>query len=301
MQPRGSSSTRVDVYQKVTETIIEQIEAGAGDYTMPWYLDGSPAVRPRNPVTCHVYRGINVLTLAIAARAANYPNGLWATYRQWQLTGAQVREGEKGTLIVFWKILDRPAQPYIEDEEQDTPRRIVARGFWVFNAAQVDNYVPAELPRLSDAERNEQADRFYAKLGIETLFGGNEACYDPIADSVQMPLFERFKDFAAFYATLLHEGAHATGAPHRLNRDLTGRFGSEAYAMEEMVADWAAAMACGTLQITPEPRTDHAPYIKSWLKVLRGDKRAVFAAAAQAQKIVDWMWEKQRAETGRTI
>ena len=296
MQPRGASSSRTDVYQKVTETIIGQIEAGTEKYEMPWHLDGSPVARPRNPVACHMYRGINVLVLAMAARAASYPTGLWATYRQWQLTGAQVREGEKGTLIVFWKILDRPAQPYIEDQEQDTPRRIVARGFWVFNAAQVEKYIPVTVPHVSCAERDNQAEQFYAKLGIETHFGGNEACYEPATDRIRMPPFERFNDAGAFYATLLHEGAHATGAPHRLNRDLTGRFGSEAYAMEEMVADWASAMACGTLQITPEPRTDHASYISSWLKVLRGNKRAVFVAATQAQKIVDWMWERQKTE-----
>jgi antirestriction protein ArdC len=294
MQPKGSSSTRIDIYQKVTETIIGQIEAGAGQYSMPWHLDGSPVARPRNPVACHVYRGINVLMLAVAARTGGYPSGLWATYRQWQLAGAQVREGEKGTLIVFWKILDRPAQPYIEDQEQDTPRRIVARGFWVFNAAQVDSYVPVKVPVLSESERDTEAEQFCVKLGIETRFEGDEACYHPVHDRIQMPPFDRFKDAPAFYATLLHEAAHASGALHRLNRDLSGRFGSEAYAMEEMVADWASAMACGTLQITPEPRTDYASYIGSWLKVLRGDKRAVFAAATQAQKVVDWMWGRQK-------
>ena len=298
MHPKGSSSTRLDIYQKVTGTIIAQIEAGAGTYLMPWHLDGSPVVRPRNPVACHFYRGINVLVLAVAARTAGYPSGLWATYRQWQLSGAQVREGEKGTLIVFWKILDRPTQPYIEDQEEDTPRRIIARGFWVFNAAQVDNYVPPLIRRLSDTDRDAQAERFYTKLGIETQFGGDVACYKPDLDRIQMPPFDRFKDASAFYATLLHEAAHASGARHRLDRDLSGRFGSEAYAMEEMIADWASAMACGTLQITPEPRTDHASYIRSWLKVLRGDTRAVFAAASQAQKIVDWMWERQKGSDG---
>lgn len=136
----GASSPRVDVYRKVTETIIAQIEAGAGTYRMPWHHSGSPLSRPRNAVVQTFYRGVNVLALWVAARTAGYPSGLWATYRQWKLIGAQVREGEHGTLIVFWKLLERPAGPYAEDEEEDTPRRIVARGFWVFNVAQVDKY-----------------------------------------------------------------------------------------------------------------------------------------------------------------
>lgn len=133
---------------------------------MPWHFDGSATARPRNAVGCHVYRGINVLTFAIAAYLANYPTGLWATYRHRQLAGAQVREGERGTMIVFWKILDRSAQPYVENEDDDTPRRIVARGFWLFNLVQVDNYIPVALNELSEAKREAQSEKFCAQLGL---------------------------------------------------------------------------------------------------------------------------------------
>jgi antirestriction protein ArdC len=183
----------------------------------------------------------------------------------------------------------------VEDEEDDTPRRIVARGFWVFNVAQVDKYEVTPPPQLPEAERIVRAEQFYARLGIDTRFRGDEAFYRPGDDYVQLPPFERFRNPPAFYATSLHEAAHATGAAHRLNRDLSGRFGSTAYAMEEMIADWASAMACMTLEITPEPRPDHAPYIASWLKVLGSDVRAVFAAASHAQRIVDWMWTRQQS------
>lgn len=294
-QPPGVSSGRLDIYRKVTETIISQIEAGAGTYEMPWHHDGAPQSRPRNAVTCTFYRGMNVLALWVAARSLNYPTGLWATYRQWQLVRAQVREGERGTLVVFWKLLDRPAQPYVEDEDHDTSRRMVARGFWAFNAAQVDNYQPIEVPHLPETDRIARADGFYERLAIRTRFGGDSAYYNPADDLVQMPSFERFKGAASYCATLLHEGAHATAAPHRLDRNLSARFGSAAYAMEELIADWASAMACMTLELTSEPRKDHAQYIASWLKVLRDDTRAAFTAASQAQKIVDWMWQQQGA------
>jgi len=123
------------------------------------------------------------------------------------------------------------------------------------------------VPELSETARNVLAEQFYAALGIQTRFGGGEAFYNSDGDYVQLPPFERFRDGSAFYSTLLHEGAHATAAPHRLNRDLAGRFGSEAYAFEELIAEWASAMACMTLELTPEPRIDHAQYIASWLKL----------------------------------
>jgi len=291
----GSTSPRLDLYRTITQTVIAQIEAGAGAYRMPWHYDGSPMSRPRNAVVCNLYRGINVLALWIAARVAGYPTGLWATYRQWQLKGAQVRKGEQGTLIVFWKKLDQAGQPFVEDDDDRTeaPRRFVARGFWVFNAAQVDGFSPIILPELPESDRIVRAEEFWQRLGITTRYGGDEAYYAPTEDRIQMPPFERFRDAGSFYATLLHEGAHATGAPHRLDRDLSGRFGSEAYAMEEMIADWASCMGCMTLDLTPEPRRDHAQYIASWLKALRGDPRAVFTAASKAQQIVDWMWGRQ--------
>lgn len=297
--PEGSTSSRVDIYRQVTETIIAHIEAGAAAYQMPWHHNGSPLSRPRNAIVPAFYRGVNVLALWVAAKANGYPSGLWATYRQWKLAGGQVRKGERGHLVVFWKRLDHPAKLYTEDEGEDEPQpkqRIVARGFWVFNIAQVEDYHPFSVPQLPESERITRAEQFYARLGIDTRYGGDEAFYLPVGDYVQMPPFNRFRDASAFYSTLLHESAHATGAAHRLNRDLSGRFGSEAYAMEEMIAEWASSMACMTLELTPEPRRDHAQYIASWLKVLKGDSRAVFTAASKAQNVVDWMWEKQPGE-----
>jgi antirestriction protein ArdC len=237
------------------------------------------------------YRGINVFALWAAAKAAHYPTGQWATYRQWRELDAQVRKGEQGTLIVFWKKLDNDARD--DDEEEQRGRKFVARGFSVFNAAQVDGYQQLPMRQLPETERVARAEQFYAALGIDTRFGGDQAFYLPTEDYVQMPVFGKFRDAIAFYGTLLHEGAHASAAAHRLERDLSGRFGSEAYAMEEMIADWAACLACMMLELSSAPRKDHARYIANWAKVLKDDKRAVFTAASKAQEIVDWMWAQQ--------
>jgi antirestriction protein ArdC len=289
--PPGAS--RADLYREVSDQIIAQIEAGAGTFQMPWHHDGSPLHRPMNAVSREPYRGINVFVLWAAARAADYPTGLWATYKQWGEFGAQVRKGERGTLAVFWKRTDEAEAPGMEEPDEDRKPRFVARRFWLFNVAQVDGYVAPEIEPLPEERRIAGAEKFIRNLGIRTEFGGDQAMYVPSGDYVVMPRFERFRDAAAFYAVHLHECSHASGAPHRLNRVLDTRFGSDAYAMEEMIADWAACLASMSLEICSEPRPDHARYISSWLEILRGDKRAVFTAASKAQEIADWMWRQQ--------
>ena len=287
-----STRSRADLYREISDHIIEQIEAGTGSYRMPWHHDGLPTNRPMNAISHAPYRGINVFILWAAAQRTNYPTGLWATYRQWHDVGIPVRAGERGTLAVFWKKLRAPAPPCMEDDATSGPL-FVARRFWLFNAEQVEGYIAPRLPRLDERRRIAEAEQFIRHLEIETRFGGNNACYVPAGDYVRMPPFHQFRNAVAFYAVHLHECAHATGAPHRLDRGLAARFGSEAYAMEEMIAEWASCLACMSLELSSEPRPDHAPYIASWLKVLKEDRRAVFTAASQAQRIVDWMWSRQ--------
>ncbi|MEI3853575.1 MULTISPECIES: ArdC family protein [unclassified Ensifer] len=288
--------TPTDIYERVTSQIIAAIEAGAGDYRMPWHHDGSAITTPVNVASNKAYRGVNILSLWAAAHAAGYPAGIWGTYRQWQALGAQVRKGEHGHLVVFWKTIDRhgeaDAQP--GDEDRDEPaRRLLARGYTVFNCAQVDGYTPPSMPELPEAERIERAECFCAALGIDIRHGGSQAYYRPSTDQVQMPEFACFRDAVAYYAVLLHECGHASGAKHRLDRDLSGRFGSAAYAMEECTVELLSAMICADLGLSAEPRPDHARYIASWLEVLRSDKRAIFTAASKAQEIADWMNAQQ--------
>jgi antirestriction protein ArdC len=173
--------------------------------------------------------------------------------------------------------------------------RVFARAYTVFNASQVDGYTPPEMPALADSERIDRAERFCANLAIEVRHGGDRAFYTPTSDFVRMPEFHRFRDGISYYAVLLHECGHASGAKHRLDRDLSGRFGSESYAMEECVVEILSALICGDLSLSVEPRADHASYIASWLKVLRDDKRAIFTASSKAQQAADWMHAQQTA------
>lgn len=296
-----TGTERADVYQRVTDRIVAAIEAGAkaGDWRMPWHAgaDGRPAAAPVNAATGKPYRGVNVLALWAAAHAAGHATGVWATYRQWQELGAQVRKGEQASPVVFWRVLDGRGAEEAGDEGEDEAagrgRRLLARGYSVFNAAQVEGYEPPALPVLPEAERIARADAFFAALDARVEHGGTRACYVPGRDLIRLPPFAAFRDAVAYYATSAHEHVHWTAAPGRCGRDLTGRFGSEAYAAEELVAELGAAFLCADLGLAAEPRPDHAQYVASWLAVLRGDKRAVFTAAAKAQAAADWMHARQ--------
>lgn len=287
------TQTRADIHARITGEIVAAIEAGAGKYVMPWHHDGSTASRPTNVTSRKPYRGGNTLALWAAAYGARYGSGLWGTYRQWAQLGAQVRRGEQATTIVFWKT-GRPRDPEDEAAEAKGKRpRLFARGYSVFNQDQVEGYTPSPTPALDEAERLARADAFYANLGIRTVYGVSEAFYSPSSDTVTMPKFAQFREPAGFYGTQFHEGVHATAAPHRCDRDLTGRFGSEAYALEELVGELGSAMLLADLGIAAKPRPDHAAYIASWLRVLRNDTSAMHTAASKAQAAVDWMLAQQ--------
>jgi antirestriction protein ArdC len=289
-----ASSDRADVYARVTAQIVAAIEAGAGEYRMPWHGSDPSIARPINVASGKAYRGVNRLALWIAAQSACYPSGIWGTYRHWQALGAQVRKGERATTVVFWKEVGS-ARSGDDGEDEPERRRFLARGYCVFNQAQVDNYEADAPALLPEAERIAQADAFYAHLGISTVHGGREACFLPARDRIHMPAFEAFENSAAYYSVLYHEATHATAAAHRVGRDLSGRFGSEAYAVEEIVADAGACMVLADLGIAAQPRPDHAAYIASWLTVLKNDTSAILTAASKAQAAVDWMHARQPA------
>jgi antirestriction protein ArdC len=299
---QAEASERADIYQRITDRIAAAIEAGAGEWRMPWHpgADGAALVLPVNAATGKPYRGVNTIVLWATAQAEGYPSAVWATYRQWAELGAQVRKSERSSPVVFWKINDKDEQDGAEEEAEDDRRfRVFARGYSVFNAAQVDGYAAPALPVLPDAERIGHAETFFAATGIEVRHGGARAYYRPSEDRVQMPVFPAFWDAVAYYATLAHEMTHATGHASRCARDLKERFGEEAYAAEELIAELGAAFVCADLALAPEPRPDHAAYVASWLKVLRDDKRAIFTAAAKAQQAADWMHARQLVDVER--
>jgi antirestriction protein ArdC len=280
---------RFDIHQHITDQIIAVIERGAGEFRLPWHRSASNIMRPVNVASKKPYRGVNVLALWATAEEKGYTSGTWGTYRQWAEIGAHVKKGEKAAFIVFYKELEFAAKSETGDAETTT--RLFARATPVFAAEQVDGYqAPAIDAPATIITPIERAELFVAATGAVINHGGGRAFYRPSTDSIQLPPRESFVGTAtstpaeSYYSTLCHELTHFTSAEHRCNRQLGKRFGDQAYAMEELVAELGAAFLCADLGITDDPRADHAQYLSTWLTVLKADKKAIFTAASKASE-----------------
>src|SRR5215467_97237 len=281
---------QIDVYQSITDKIIHQLDRAdeLGQWKCPWYQT-QLGMMPRSAVGRY-YKGVNVLVLWCEQMDKNYLNPIWATYRQWKSLNHQVRRGEHGTMICFWKSMDKYNHETGKDEKV-----LYARAYWVFNIQQLENWekIPVSVTptdHLTAQERLIEAEEWFKNIEADVRHGGDRAFYSPTQDFVAVPKFEQFKGESEYYSTLAHEHIHWTGHKSRLDRELqTTRFGNEAYAFEELVAELGAAFVCGALDIDNEPRPDHAKYLNSWLTVLRQDKKAIFTAASKAQKAVEYL------------
>lgn len=273
-----------EIYEKVTASLLKQLEGPLDSWSAPWH--GSNFL-PRNASTTKAYQGGNVLVLWGTQLDKAYPTAVWATYKQWDALGAQVRKGEKGTGLVKWSTVPDRKHP-------DTDRTVlIPNGFTVFNAAQVDGYTPEPTPEAP--EPIQHCHDFFEAIGATVTQGAPS--YIPSLDLIQLPPIEDFNSAESFYATSAHEHAHWTGAPARLKRDHTGRFGSEAYAFEELVAEISAAFTAAHLGIETSPRPDHASYVKHWAAILRDDSSAIYKAASEAQKATNFLIEKAGEES----
>jgi antirestriction protein ArdC len=292
-------TTKQDVYTRITSKIIADLERGARPWLQPWQAghQAGPVSRPLR-ASGQPYRGVNVLVLWMEAITHGFSCPFWLTYKQAHELGGQVRQGQKGSLVVY-------ADTFTRTETDDSGNAVdvaipFMKSYTVFNAEQVDGLPPhfyaAVPPPREDLTRLDGVDRFFAATGARIVHGGDIACYSIAHDQVRMPALQAFRDAESYYATLGHELCHWTRHPSRCNRDFGGkRFGDASYAMEELVAEIGAAFLCADLRITPETREDHASYIAFWLTVLRQDKRAIFTAASHAQRAADHLHAYQEA------
>lgn len=287
----NSATVRADVYQKVTDAVVNAIEQGAGEYRMPWSVRQDKGFSPISVGSGKPYRGVNTIVLWAQAQTKGYGSAFWGTYQQWQELGAQVRKGEKGSPVVYWGTWESTADDTGEPDEK-SQRHLFAKGYTVFNIEQVEGCkLPKRFePKLSHNERIVRAEQFFNGLpGLQLKDGGNRAFYRPDTDAVYMPGFDQFDEPKAYYSVLAHETTHWTSHSTRCDRQLGKRFGDEAYAIEELIAELGSAYAMAHLELEVTPRLDHAQYIASWLRALRNDKRAIFTAASQAQKAADYL------------
>ncbi|SAL83592.1 antirestriction protein-like protein [Caballeronia terrestris] len=301
------SEAKIDVYTRVTDKIIADLEQGVRPWAKPWKADNA-TTRITLPVRANgiPYRGINVLLLWGEALEKVYRSNRWMTFKQAIELGAKVRKGEHGSLVVYASTVTKTEE---NDDGEVTEHDIAfMKGYTVFNVEQIDNLPegyrvePATAPNGEHApsavplQLIEFAEMFFARTGAAVCHGGNRAFYAPGLDIVQLPPAEAFDTAESYEATKAHEITHWTSHYTRLNRQLGKRFGDEAYAAEELIAEMGAAFLCAQLGITPETRTDHASYLDHWLKVLKADKKAIFTAAGHAQRACDYLFSLQ-AET----
>jgi len=274
-----------DQYQEITNSIIAALEnVSAGKWTKPW-----GGTTPMNGSTRKEYNGINVLLLWVASMAGDRTSTEWFTYKQAAALGGQVRKGEKGTKICFFKPfevhVDAEGNKVPKSEAVETKKIPLLRGYTVFNRDQIDGL--PDRPETAPVALREEIEAFLDKQHANVTYGAAMACYIPSTDEIKMPARENFHTTEGLYATAFHEYAHWTGATDRLNRDLTGRFGSESYAMEELVAELASAFLCGDFGV--EGNVQHPEYIKAWVARLKEDKYAIFTAAREAKNAVAFM------------
>ena len=273
------SATRPDLYQSITDRIIAALDAGPAAWSCPWHRDGGGL--PTNALTRKPYRGINILSLWSTKQAELFTSGRWASYRQWQALGAQVRKGAKGTPILFYKDLPRS-----EDADAATPR-FVARASSVFNSAQVDG-APEEAPGpcLEGAGPTPDLDAFVSRTGA-VIRDGDSACYMPGLDEIRMPARQRFTSSAGYAATPPADPQIDDRHCPRPARQRTTPCAARAYAAEEPAAELGAAFLLAHLGLASTPHPNHAAYIAHWLPLLRSDPRALVTAAALASRAAD--------------
>ncbi len=296
-----SFADRNSLYQEITDKIVAELEQGRVPWAQPWFGSGAgaPLGLPRNAATGRQYTGINILILWCAVAERGFSGQNWITFRQALKIGAHVRKGETGTTLVY---ADRFV-PYRERtraaETGDEPEAIpFLKRFTVFNADQCDD-LPGEIapppPPVNDNLILPQAEALIRATGADIRIGGNRAFYVPSTDYIQVPPPSAFFEPINFHRTVFHECGHWSGHVSRLNRDLSGGFGSSSHAREELVAEMTGAFVCAALSIVPTVR--HADYLASWLDVLREDNRAIIRAASAASKAADYLLAFRDAET----
>jgi antirestriction protein ArdC len=293
------ATSRPSPAEMITAAIVERLEAGTRPWVQPW--TGASVSRPLR--ACGTpYQGINVLWLWMAAEAAGHSSPFWMTYRQAQLLGGQVRKGERGTIAIFYRTY-QAGDADVDDEAEGSRTRRVLKSFTVFNACQIDGlperFFPEPRPLPRPTERDAALECFFAAIPARLHHSGAEAFYSPMLDQVTMPEPGLFRNLDHYRATLAHELSHWTGHESRLARQMGGRFGSEAYAMEELVAELSSAILGAELGLPVEHLDHHASYLASWLKVLKADSRAILTVAAKAEEASSLLLRLGRHEVSR--
>ncbi len=303
-----------DIYERITGIIIEMLETHKADnYSQSWYNPSGDSVFARNIVSNHVYNGINQLLLNYLKQKYHYKYNRWLTFNQLSELNGKIQKGSKAAIVVFKSVMyfdadtERNITKLVEHllkNKQSTKHLNLKKVYYlkqfnVFNVSQVDNlpedfYQVHEREKLTEFEKDERAEKVISGSGAVIKYApSNEAFYNWAVDKIFMPERKQFVSAEAFYNCLFHEMGHWTGNSNRLNRPLTGKFGSKEYAFEELIAEINAAYLSAFLGF--ESRiTNNVSYIDDWLSVMKNDKKFIIQASSQAQQSADYILDKSK-------
>lgn len=287
---------KAEMAEKVTQQIIAQLESGVVPWHQPWTVAG---YMPTNGVSNRSYRGFNTMLLASVQNAFGYKSPYWYTFNQARKLGGNVKRGEKGTPVIFWKVIDKTTPAMALNDEKDT--FVVSRTYTVFNADQTENFEPRPAPELELEPPTTVLQRVlqnYKNPPTVVHSVSTRACYMWHSDTVNMPPFSAFETQDAHLSTLFHELVHSTGHKTRLARGFDTST-QEAYAEEELIAEIGAAMLLGTNN-SDSQFEQSVSYIKGWLRALQNDRNLIIKAAQKAQKAVDLINGKTAESTDET-
>ncbi len=288
-----------NIAEEITNRILEDLENGVTPWEKPW-KHGKGLPLPVNASTQKRYRGINVFVLYAEQDKRGFSSPAWITFNQAKALKGNVRKGEKGTDVVFYKKLSKTKSLNLEDEVLLEEQSFwVLRTYTVFNLDQVEglDHLKPKAETVEPFQTLEEAEGILTDSGAEIILAPvDQAFYDRKTDFITLPLKESFESRDAFFGVAYHEVCHWTGASHRLNREFGKRYGDQAYAFEELVAEMGAAFLCASVGIPYATR--HSNYIGDWIQVLKDHKRAIFTAAAKAQAAMDFILKTEFVESG---
>ncbi|WP_133408266.1 ArdC family protein [Parashewanella tropica] len=285
-----NQKNKVPYHEQIANKLIEQLKQGTAPWQLPW-KPGEPRM-PHNPVSGTKYKGSNAIWLAMQGRE----DPRWMTFKQANSLDAKVMKGQHGTIVQYWKLFDKvdktdsngkkilgaDGKPIKETIKLEKPRVFSAV---VFNAAQIEGLPELKIKKEPDWQRHERAEKIINNLGVSVHHDQHDnAYYSPSSDSIHLPAKSQFETADRYLATIFHETAHSTGHSSRLDRDLSGRFGDESYAKEELRAEIASLMIGDELQIGHD-FGQHAAYVGAWIQVLQDDPKEILRASRDAEKI----------------